>query len=383
MRILHLITWLTIGGIEHWLSEFINSTIERGPDMEVCCRKLDQGVLAGQLIQRGIKVHSCPMLPNLHTYDARLGKLIRDSKIDIVHNHLGATSMLAVRAAKRCGVPVITTFHSPQFAAQTPITRLPLIRQARALYTSKSIAYAVRYSDLVTGVSQGVLKSIVPGYEGDSRFRVTYLGIPPRQAEAKCDLDIRSSQSWSSETKLLIKLGRLAQEKDPLTCVDILSRVITQVPSVKLAFIGDGVLRDAIVQKAKQLGVENAIVLLGHRADAPALLRQANVLIHPSRYEGFGLAVAEAASIGIPAVASDIPGLDEAIVNKKTGFLHPPGDATSMAQSVTRLLTDEALYNTMSENARTFSNQHFGASRCQDGIRNLYQEVLRNSRKLI
>ncbi len=380
IRVLHLVTWLNPGGIEQWLLGFIKANLGGNVAMEVCCRMPDAGRMAEELIAEGVRVSCCPMLPNPLTYRRRLCEIIRRFDADIVHNHLGATSLLAVHAAKRSGCRIVSTFHSPAFDPQSQWTKKPVVKWLRARFAARSLTYAIEQSDLVTGVSQSVLDAI-PDWSANTspsgdRFRVTYLGIPHREPPVDCPASIRERAGWPDDAPLVVKLGRLSAEKNPLACLDIFRHVLRQVPAARMAFIGDGPLAHTVRRRLEETGLTDQVALLGYRPDAMQLLAQSNLLLHPSKYEGFGLAVAEAASLGVPAVTSDAPGLREAVIHGKTGFIHCTDDLEGMAASVIRLLTERDLHAAFASQAKLHAKNRFSPAVCQRDMISLYEWVL-------
>ncbi len=374
-HVLHLVTWLNPGGLEYWLKGFIESTRGTQYQMSVACKAGRKGTLSNTLIENGTHVECCPMLPRLASYPHRLTQLIRNLKVDLIHNHMGAMSLPAIYAARRANVPVITTFHSPQFAPQSALAKFPIVRSARRMYGRLSIHYALKHSNLITGVSHGVLETLWPNYADDPRFRVTYLGLPNRDVSPDENFDIRLAQQWSSEAPLVLSLGRLSAEKNPQISLEVFRQVQAQLPQAKMVFIGQGPMLASLKQTAESFELKDSVAFMGYRNDALRLLTQANVLLHPSNYEGFGLAVIEAAVVGVPAIAADIPGLREAVLHGKTGFLHGVDDQSAMAESIVKLLTNRELSQQFSRDAKAFVEQNFRSDKCQDGILELYREL--------
>jgi L-malate glycosyltransferase len=100
-------------------------------------------------------------------------------------------------------------------------------------------------------------------------------------------------------------------------------------------FLGDGD-GPGLVAHAESLGVGGRVHVLGARPDAARYLPRADALVLPSRNEGLPLAVLEALRAGVPVVASDIPGMDEAVEDGRTGWLFAPGDAAALAAALAR-----------------------------------------------
>src|SRR5690606_35699360 len=106
---------------------------------------------------------------------------------------------------------------------------------------------------------------------------------------------------------------RLSVQKGQNTLI----RALSQVPSVSLLLIGSGELRDQLVELAVSQGVTDRVSFSGEFSgnDVSRYLHEAYTFVFPSRWEPFGLAVVEAASVGLPIIASDIPVLREVLYN--------------------------------------------------------------------
>jgi glycosyltransferase involved in cell wall biosynthesis len=116
--------------------------------------------------------------------------------------------------------------------------------------------------------------------------------------------------------------------------------------------VGAGDYLEPLRKLTRDLGVEPQVEFTGRISHDRKiqLMQQADVLIYPSPKEGWGLSVLEANSCGTVVVASDSPGLNEAVQDGKTGFLVPHGDVPAMVARLDQLLGDPVLYAQMRAN---------------------------------
>jgi glycosyltransferase involved in cell wall biosynthesis len=148
-------------------------------------------------------------------------------------------------------------------------------------------------------------------------------------------------------------VGRFHPQKGVLELVDIWQRVCEVLPQARLVMIGNGPLEEAVAQKIRRLGLKGNILLTGFKdgIEKIRIFRQSRVVVHPSVYDSGGMAAAEAMVCGLPGVSFDLPAL---------GTYYPRGmlkaqDQEEFAKHIVHLLTDSALYQTMSREAEEWA----------------------------
>jgi glycosyltransferase involved in cell wall biosynthesis len=160
----------------------------------------------------------------------------------------------------------------------------------------------------------------------------------------------------------LLFFGRLdVFQKGLDTLINAFALLRARDPSLRLRMAGRGKDASRVRQLAQQAGVSEAVEMLGAVSDGERLrlLAGADVMLMPSRFEGFGLVAAEAMAAGVPLVASDAGSLPEVVAPPAGGLVVPAGDAPAMAAAARSLLDDPArraaLSRTARESARRFT----------------------------
>jgi glycosyltransferase involved in cell wall biosynthesis len=128
---------------------------------------------------------------------------------------------------------------------------------------------------------------------------------------------------------------------------------------LRVDVIGEGPERRRLELEAARLGIAERTRFHGF-LDCPRrddLVGAARVAVMPSNLEGFGLTALEAASLGTPVVASDAPGLRDAVRNGRTGLLARTGDDADFANRIGWLLDDDGMAERMSGEARSWSRE--------------------------
>jgi glycosyltransferase involved in cell wall biosynthesis len=138
------------------------------------------------------------------------------------------------------------------------------------------------------------------------------------------------------------------------TLLDAFATLLRKRPSLELRIAGRGKDADRVAEMARKLGIDSNVRLLGAVSDEERnrLLAGAVLQLMPSRFEGFGLAAAEAMAAGVPLVASSAGSLPEVVDAPRGGVLVPPGNADALASAADKLLSDDVSRLTLSRSAR-------------------------------
>ena len=158
-------------------------------------------------------------------------------------------------------------------------------------------------------------------------------------------------------------LGRLEPYKRIGLLLGAVAKLAKRLPRLELVLVGRGSERDALERLAAELGIAERTRFAGFVSDEErdALLAEARVCVSPSVKEGWGITVIEANALGVPVVATDAPGLRDAVRHDETGLLvadaAPEVFSERLASAVERLLTDEALLTRLSSQALAWSRR--------------------------
>lgn len=223
---------------------------------------------------------------------------------------------------------------------------------------------------------RGAFDAVVANSEA-LRARLIEHGIDPVEVVPN-GVEISDPRSPLSAPPTAAYAGRLSHEKGVDVLVDAFAQTTKDVPDARLIIAGDGPQREALQAQVKELGVERAVEFTGHleQDDLGQKLRQAWALVVPSRLEEpFGIATAEAMMRGSAVVASDAGGLASVVVDGKTGLLAARGRADALAVSLTKILNDRDLAESMGAAARERALAEYTISKCVDRFLQLYERL--------
>jgi glycosyltransferase involved in cell wall biosynthesis len=216
--------------------------------------------------------------------------------------------------------------------------------------------------------------------EALARFQVERVGLPADKVEViHYGLD-ELPAAWGSnpvddvpaDARVLLAVCRLEQQKGLDLAVRALPDIRARHPQAELVVLGEGAQRSELEQLAGELEVP--VHLPGRVPDVAAWLRRADLLVHPARWEGFGLALLEAMLASKPVVATNVSSIPEIVADGETGLLVPPDDAAALAAAANRVLGDPGSYG---EQGRRRAQSQFSVARMTDKTLALYETALR------
>jgi glycosyltransferase involved in cell wall biosynthesis len=213
------------------------------------------------------------------------------------------------------------------------------------------------------------------------RFCIDRVGLPADKVETiHYGLDA-PPEAWGpnpdlrlpEDARLLLSVSRLEPQKG----IDVALEALVELPpEAVLVVLGEGPQRAELEALARQLGVTERVRFPGRVGDVAALLRQAEVLVHPARWEGFGLALLEAMLCEKPVVASRVSSIPELVLDGETGILVPPDDPSALATALGILLEDRAHAAQMGEAGLRRAHERFSVARMAERTVAVYRGVL-------
>jgi glycosyltransferase involved in cell wall biosynthesis len=345
VKVLHVHRIGGIGGSERHLLTLLPALAERGVDVHFL--GLDDPSREPDPFYEALAVPYV-RLPAPRDLDPALAWRVRRfvRAADLVHTHLVHADVYGALGAR---VLVSTKHNDDPFRAGAFrfVERALAHRAARVIAITQSLA----------------------------RFQVERVGLPAAKVEViHYGLD-DLPQAWGTnppdsvppDARVLLCVCRLEPQKG----VDVAIRALAEIPGAHLVVLGEGPQRAALEQLARELDVP--AYLPGRVPDVAAWLRRASVLVHPVRWEGFGLALLEAMLASLPVVATHVSSIPEIVADEETGVLVPPDDASALAGAVNRVLEDPGDYG---ERGRARARAEFSVAKMADRTLAVYETAL-------
>jgi glycosyltransferase involved in cell wall biosynthesis len=329
--VLQVVPRLVSGGVERGTVEIATALAAAGWKAVVA----SEGGPMVREIERAGAIHvTLPLASKnplvMHANIGRLAKVIRDHGIDIVHARSRAPAWSAWAACRRTGVHFVTTFHNA-YGAENAVKRLYNSVMARG--------------ELVIAISDFVAEHVASVYGVPrERIRVVHRGVDIKRFDpdkVRAERIIKLMEEWRLPDGMPVVMlpGRLSRWKGHLVLIEAM--VHLNRPTVQCLLVGSGSpsYRKAIAEAVAHAHAPGNFRLLENCTDMAAAYKLADVVISPSTEpEGFGRVIVEAQAMGRPVIATAHGGAVETVLDKKTGWLVPPGDSEALAEAIARAL---------------------------------------------
>jgi glycosyltransferase involved in cell wall biosynthesis len=257
-------------------------------------------------------------------YMRNLVRWFARNRVDLIYvSMLKHDAYEAVEAGRRLGIPVVLR---PEGAGSTG----DIAWQSWGRF-GRRIASRCREADAFVSISRAIAEELKgAGYPSD-RIHSLPNGVPVPEPAWQRRPDWRASPRG-------VFVGRLAPEKGLDTLIDAWPIVRRSIPDARLTLVGEGPERSALEARATAAGLAvgpgQAVEFRGALGDVATALRESDLFLLPSREEGMSIALLEAMAIGIPLVASSIPGNRRLVSDFKHGRLVEPGDRDALANVI-------------------------------------------------
>lgn len=345
MRVLHILE-ATGGGAARHVIDLCEGLARRGLDIHLAYSPLRMDRIMREGLPRlkaaGVRLLAVPMRRAPHTSDLRaIAAIIRHLReagpFHLVHGHSSKGGGIA-RLLDSAGLKEYRVVYTPHaFITLNP--RLSWIE--KLIYGGIERLLAVRTDALIVGSTLEAREALRLGYP-ESKVHLIYNGLPLDPVSYKGREDIRKELGLKPQELAVGFVGRFSQQKAPQVLLEAFAKVAPLFPEAKLVMVGDGSLKAALMERARDLGVEELVLWPGF-LDGRAAMQAFDVFALPSLYESFGYVVVEAMAAGLPVVTTPVGISEEVIHHGKNGFIVPVGSVESLAKALSQLMKDESL----------------------------------------
>jgi len=326
------------GGAELNLYEIFSRLTKKGHKVTLLCNRA-KGQKRYETLD-GIEIYRIGKRHNFNFFvPFAVRAILRHKKIDIITDDLNKIPFYSPFFTRKKVVALLhhlflsTIFRetNPFFASYVFFTEnlIPLFyRTTPFIAVSKSTAEDLK--------NMGIKKSVY----------IVYNGIP------KVDEKVKESR----KKNLVLYVGRLKRYKSIEHFIQAVA-MIKRKKDIEAMIVGDGDAKQYLMSLASKLNLGITFTGFIDEVEKYHTYAKARVVVQPSIKEGFGLTAIEAQSFGTPVVCADSPGLREAIINGKTGYLYPYGNIEELSARIIKLFDDESEWRKFSSAAKKWASQ--------------------------
>jgi glycosyltransferase involved in cell wall biosynthesis len=344
IRILKFLNHFFIGGTERQFLHVANGLDRSRFIVEIACFRREGPLLGG--LNPDMPVHTYPVYGSFYNRRSILSqlRLIKDArrrKFDIVHAYGWYPNVFAIP-------PLRLAFRAATIAS---------VRDAGAYMTPakiRALKFACRLADCVLANSNAGRSWLIEQGVEEYKIEVIPNGIIVPPAAVKGPGPVRKEFGIPLGTRVCACIGRAVEGKG----IDFYLRAARMLAdrgrNVAFLMVGarsvDRDCQSEMEMLARQLNIEQQVIFTGQRSDVHEILREVDIVVHPSLTEGLSNVILEAMAAGVPVVATRVGGNPELVEDGRTGFLVPVENADEIADAICRLLDQP-------EMARAFGNR--------------------------
>jgi len=391
--IAHVLHRLYLAGAEVLAADLARRLVDRYRCVFVCLDEV--GPLGRSLRDEGFVVESLGRKPGIDMQAARaMSSFLEQHRVDLIHAHQYTPFFYAsVGRGKlpwfNCGMglrsqpPILFTEHGRHFPDHRRIKRV-LANQL-----------LLKNDDHVTAVGDFVKQMLIAN-EGIAagHIEVIFNGVDPAEFARPSEADAaraeaRAKLGLAPTDRVVMQVARFHPVKDHATAIRGFAHALEILKRDEhrphdsgqplLLLIGDGPEQNAMIDLAKQLGIEKQTRFVGVRDDVAKLLPAADVFCLSSLSEGISVTLLEAMATRLPIVATRVGGNPEVVDHGKTGLLSPRSDHTGFGQHLALLLGDAQQRQRMGEAGQDRLQEHFTQQQMHERYEETYQRMLGRS----
>lgn len=309
-----------------------------------------------------------PLLVKMELF--ALWSVARKEKPDIIHAHwILPQGFTAAIVSKLLGIPFVVTAHAGDvFPLGNPLFRL-LSR------------FSINSAAAVT-VNSSYTKAAVAKISALKSISVIPMGVDLKlfsSSTASAAAAVRKKYGVGRNGRMLLFVGRLVEKKGVTYLISAMAAVVKSYPQCKLVIVGDGPEKPALQLQAPQLGLSGSVIFAGSipNRQLPPYYKAADVFVLPSIVdsrgdtEGLGVVLLEAIAAGTPVVASNVGGIPDVVIGRKTGLLVQQKNSIELAAAVAALLRNRLLAKRLAAAAK----KHIAQAYSWQKIANRFHDV--------
>ena len=353
-----------VGGYEKIVYELSRRLVQRDYEIDILTCNTERALAYEEL--DGIHIYRVPSwnalnsvypIPKPCPTSFKILRRLLSKNYDVINTQTRffITSFLGLIFAKLKKTPLVHTEHGARHSI-VPNKVIDLISRA---YDHSIGALIVKSASRNIGVSEAACEFLK--HLGATTIQLVHDGIDTTIFKKKEDTNYGQKLDIRNDAVVITFVGRLIYAKGVQDLISAFAKIKDTDPEVKLLIVGDGPYRANLENLAYQTDCASSILFLGQKNQNEVIdvLSATDIFVNPSYSEGLGISVMEAASIGLPIIATDVGGTREIITTDKTGILIKARDVGQLVEELGRLRANAELRKKLGGNARILAERKF------------------------
>lgn len=367
MHILHLSAVRNWGGGENHIENLCQELALSNPEVKNTIFCVRNGTFHKRLLKTTLTFIAATMAPKFDPrYFLKLGNVCRKQKVDLIHIHDPSAIVLAILADKFYDLPPFI------FSKKTSF---PIKQRKKTLYK-----YNYHKIKKVLCVSKETQKIASAGILDHSKLFTIYHGTNLNTKSTETPFSIREKYGINTDKILIGNIGNHIRAKHLETWVDVADTIINKQNRKDFFFIQIGTFTErtaALIQRVKELQLENNILFLGYTRDASNFLPQFDISLITSQSEGIPQVIYESFYHKTPVVSTNVGGIPEIIDHNINGLLAPMHNYKKLAEHILQLSENPAMQKSFSEHAYDKLTNKFTTYNMAVQTLDVYNEIIK------
>jgi glycosyltransferase involved in cell wall biosynthesis len=368
VRILHILPWITSGGVEKRRLLLARHLDRQRYEQRIVCME-GREFLMEQIRAAGVPITVLGGTWGLQDYrtQARLRRIIREWRPDVVHTAVFEGVYHGVLAARFSKAPY-TIVEEIDF----PVTRRwrgHLLMRAMAFLADRCVAVSPAvgaYLHETLHIPEKQIRVIPNGVEIPEPVSETEL------RHTRCELGLEDGDL------VIGSLGRMHDRHKRFSdIIDAFALLAEDHPRTKLLLVGGGPDEASLRERAQQKHLQSRIIFAGYQPDPRPYLDSMDIFALVSNRESFGLALVEAMFASLPVICTGVGGMRDVVAEGETGLFVSLGNVEDIAKGLEELIVDSELRERMGRSGHQRAMTLFTAERYASDVSSLYDELTR------
>ncbi len=379
IKVLEIVTRLNIGGPAVNVI-YITALLDKN-NFDVCLVSGKESEFEGNMFYLCEQMNVKPLLvPQLQrelnlkndlTALLKLIKIILKFKPDIIHTHTAKAGALGRLAGILCFKKnIIHTFHGHIFDGYFSPLKTKIFHCIEIFLS--------RFTKRIISVSETQRKIFKELKLGDfTKIICVPLGLQLDEFKnaVSLRLDMRNKFGFKENTIVISIIARIVQIKNHSLLIDAVNLLSEKFTDFKIVIVGDGDMRDEIVNKIQSLKLEKYFLFAGFTKELAGYYGMSDIVVLTSNNEGLPTVIIEAQAAGIPVISTNVGGVRDLIIENETGILAPAQNKEILAEKIFTLCSDSGLRKKLGIAGQKHALKNFSVQRLIYNFEKLYGEL--------